>query len=310
MTNQDWANQSKNPVLLYTPHAAPMQMAFYTGSMFPAEYKNDAFVAMRGSWNRVPPSGYEVVRIRFDKAGNPVKFEPFLNGFLVKGGAPDGKDANFARLAGLAMLKDGSMLVADDTNNIIYRVSYKPKALPPIMSREDISLNLPETANAKTTIQVKSSAFANMGVIPDKYSDYFDKISPEISWSGIPNNAKSLVLMLEDPDAALKPVTHWIIANIEPNVTSLPENIMKTENYNGAAQGGNITGKIGYYGPKPPPADLPHHYHFQIFALDTKLNLPGGFNRQSLLDAMKGHVVAKGETVGIYQRKPDVRQKQ
>jgi len=310
LTNEDWAKQSKNPVLLYTPHAAPMQMAFNTGAMFPAEYKNDAFVAMRGSWNRIPPSGYEVVRIRFDQSGNPAKIEPFLTGFLVKGGAPDGKDAHFARIAGLAMMRDGSMLVTDDTNNIIYRISYNAKTIPPIMSRDNISMLLPETASARGQITVKSSAFANMGMIADKYSDYFQGVSPEISWTGVPQNAKSLVLMMEDPDASLKPVTHWIMANISPNVTGLPENVTKTEKYGDATQGVNNTGKVGYYGPRPPPADKPHNYHFQIFALDTKLNLPSGFNRQALLDAMKGHVIAKGETVGTYQRRPDIRDKQ
>ncbi len=115
--------------------------------------------------------------------------------------------------------------------------------------------------------------------------------------------------MMEDPDANLKPITHWIMANIAPNQASLPENVMKMEMANGAMQGANITGKSGYYGPKPPPADKPHAYHFQVFALDTKLNLPSGFNRQALLDAMKNHVIAKGEVVGMYQRKPDVRDK-
>jgi len=147
-----------------------------------------------------------------------------------------------------------------------------------------------------------------MGMIPNKFSDYYQGVSPELSWTGVPNNAKSLVLMIEDPDASLKPVTHWIVANIAPNATSLPENIMKgMEMVNGAMQGANVTGKIGYYGPKPPRDDPPHKYHFQIFALDTKLNLPSGFNRQALLDAMKAHVIAKGETVGMYRRKPDIR---
>lgn len=305
LTNEQWAKQSENPVLMYTPHAAPLQMLFYTGSQFPAEYKNDAFVAFRGSWNRIPPSGYEVVRIKFDKSGKPIKFEPFLTGFLVKNGSPEGKDAQFARLAGIAQLKDGSMLVTDDTNNIIYRVSYGKSAMPPIMSREDISMNLVETANASKTIQVKSSSFSNGGMIPDKYSAYFENASPNISWSNVPKNAKSVVLMMEDPDASLKPVTHWIIANIPVNVTGFAENeIMKT-----AIEGGNHTGKIGYYGMMPPPDDKPHGYHFQVFALDTMLKLPNGFNRQALLDAMKNHVIAKGETVGMYQRKPDYREK-
>lgn len=309
LTNEDWARQSKNPALLYTAHSAPMQMIFYTGTQFPAEYRNDAFVAMRGSWNRIPPSGYEVVRIRFDRAGNPTAFEPFLTGFLVKGGAPDGKDGHFARLAGIAQMRDGSMIVSDDTNNIIYRVSYNQKTMPPIMSREDISMKLPETSDAPATIQVKSSMFSNMGMLADKYSAYFDDVSPEISWSNIPRNAQSLVVMMEDPDADLKPVTHWIVANIVPTVTGFPENMMKTETAGGAIQGANHTGKIGYYGPMPPPADKPHKYHFQVFALDTKLNLPSGYNRQALLDAMKGHVVAKGELIGMYQRKPDERDK-
>ncbi len=311
LTSDDWAKQSVNPTLLYTPHAAPMQMAFNTGAMFPAEYKNDAFVAMRGSWNRNPPSGYEVVRVRFDQSGNPKSIEPFLTGFFVKGGAPDGKDAHFARPVGLAQLKDGSLLLTDDTNDIIYRISYNAKQMPPIMARDNVSMLLPETANAKSTITVKSAAFGEMGTIADKFSDYFQGVSPEISWTGVPANAKSLVLMMEDPDAALKPVTHWIVANIAPNATSLAENTPKGMEMitNGAMQGANITGKIGYYGPKPPRADPPHKYHFQVFALDTKLNLPSGFNRQALLDAMKGHVVGKGETVGTYQRKPDYRDK-
>jgi Raf kinase inhibitor-like YbhB/YbcL family protein len=233
-----------------------------------------------------------------------------LTGFLVKGGAPGGKGAHFGRLAGLAQMKDGSMLVTDDTNNIIYCISYNLKAMPPIMSRDYISVLLPEIAGANATITVQTSAFQNNGMIPDKYSNYYAGVSPELKWSGVPNNAKSLVLMMEDPDAALKPVTHWIMANIAPNVTGLPENVMKTEMANGAMQGANITGKIGYYGPKPPREDPPHKYHFQVFALDTKLDLPSGFNRQALLDAMENHVVAKGEIVGMYQRKPDVRNKE
>lgn len=309
LTNEDWAKQSEQPVLLYTPHAAPMQMAFYTGTMFPAEFRNDAFVAMRGSWNRNPPSGYEIVRVRFDKSGNPQKIESFMSGFLVKGGAPDGKDGHFARPVGLAQMKDGSLLLTDDTNNIIYRIAYNQKTMPAIMSREDISMNLAETARAPLTIRVKAKSFADGAMIPDAHSAYFQDISPEISWSGVPQNAKSLVLMMEDPDANIKPVTHWLAANIAPTMTGLAENMPKLETANGVLQGANYNGKTGYYGPMPPAGDKPHNYHFQIFALDTRLDLPSGFNRQALLDAMKGHVIAKGETVGKYQRRPDRRDK-
>lgn len=313
LTNEDWARQSENPVLLYTAHSAPMQMTFYTGSQFPAEYRNDAFVAMRGSWNRTPPSGYEVVRVRFDQTGKATRIEPFLTGFLVKGGSPEGKDAHFARLAGTAMMRDGSLLVSDDTNNVIYRVSYgNSPNMPAIMNREMISMMLPETAAARGAITVRSNSFQTGAPMPDKFSAYYDDISPALEWSGVPQNAKSVVVMMEDPDAANKPVVHWLIANLAPNVTKLPENMMKTDKLaqmGNAMQGANMTGKIGYYGPKPPPKDKPHNYHFQVFALDTMLNLPAGFNRQALLDAMKNHVVAKGELVGTYQRRPDVRDK-
>ncbi|TDH23537.1 sorbosone dehydrogenase family protein [Segetibacter sp. 3557_3] len=107
------------PTLVYDAHAAPMQMVFYTGTKYPAEYRNDAFVAMRGSWNRSEPSGYKVVRMHFE-GGKPVRFDDFLSGFLV-----NNNKAHFGRLVGLAMHSDGSLLVSDDTNGVIYRVAYQ-----------------------------------------------------------------------------------------------------------------------------------------------------------------------------------------
>lgn len=311
MTKEDWARTSKKPTLLYTPHSAPMQMAFYTGAMFPAEYKNDAFVSMRGSWNRKPPSGYEVVRVRFDASGQPKSIEPFMTGFLVKGGSPDGKDGQFARIAGIAVAKDGALLVSDDSNNIIYRIAYNKNTqhaqMNTLMNRYGvISMMLPETQNATAQITVSSNAFTNNAMIPDKHSAYNQDQSPAISWSNAPQGAKSFVLMTEDPDAlSPKPFVHWLVANIPANVMSLTEGLAKTDKLmNGAMQGGTNKGNVGYYGPKPPAGEPPHHYHFQIFALDKMLDLPAGFNRQALLDAMRGHVLAKGELVGTYQRKP------
>jgi glucose/arabinose dehydrogenase len=108
-----------SPALTYTAHTAPIAMLFYNGTMFPADYRGDAFVAMHGSWNRKPASGYEVVRIKFEN-GKPLRIEPFLTGFLVANGG-----GQFGRPAGLAVLKDGSLLVSDDDNGVIYRVTYK-----------------------------------------------------------------------------------------------------------------------------------------------------------------------------------------
>ncbi len=119
----EYAKTTTPPVGTYTAHAAPIQMAFYTGESFPEEYRGDAFVAMHGSWNRKPPSGYEVVRIDF-RDGKPAEFLPFLTGFRVGEDDPDARPTAFARPAGIAIAPDGALLVSDDANGAIYRVAY------------------------------------------------------------------------------------------------------------------------------------------------------------------------------------------
>lgn len=120
-TLDDWDKSSERPVLTWTAHAASMQMVFYTGGQFPADYKGDALATMHGSWNRNPPSGYEVVRIHFNN-GKPEKIEPFVEGFLMKKG---GQWARFARPFGLAQLQDGSVLMGDEQNGVIYQITYR-----------------------------------------------------------------------------------------------------------------------------------------------------------------------------------------
>jgi glucose/arabinose dehydrogenase len=117
-TKDAFCPTTESPALTLQAHNAPIGMAFYTGAQFPAEYRNDAFVALRGSWNRNPPGGYKVVRIRFEN-GQPVRAEDFVTGWLVNGGR-----AQFARVTGVAVARDGALLVADDSNGVIYRVSY------------------------------------------------------------------------------------------------------------------------------------------------------------------------------------------
>jgi glucose/arabinose dehydrogenase len=114
------AAKSEPPVMSYTAHAAPIGMVFYTAGMFPDEYQNDAFVAMHGSWNAYPAVGYSVVRVRYSKEGRPEKFEEFATGWLTEGGK-----SHFGRPAGVAVAKDGSLLVSDDANGVIYRISYE-----------------------------------------------------------------------------------------------------------------------------------------------------------------------------------------
>ncbi|MCU7495376.1 MAG: sorbosone dehydrogenase family protein [Ignavibacteria bacterium] len=121
MTKEEYCKKTIPMAMGYTPHTAPIAMVFYDGGMFPKEYKNDAFSAMHGSWNKKPPAGYEVIRIHFEN-GKPVKFEQFLKGFLFNNGK-----SQFGRPAGLCVAKDGSLLVSDDNNGVIYRVSYGSK---------------------------------------------------------------------------------------------------------------------------------------------------------------------------------------
>ncbi|MDJ1506138.1 PQQ-dependent sugar dehydrogenase [Cytophagaceae bacterium BD1B2-1] len=119
-TYEQYLAKTTLPLLQYEAHSAPLAMVFYTGSQFPSEYQTDAFVAMRGSWNRRDPVGYKVVRLRFEN-GQPTRFEDFLTGFLI-----NNNTSHFGRLAGLTVHTDGSLLVSDDTNGVIYRVSYTP----------------------------------------------------------------------------------------------------------------------------------------------------------------------------------------
>jgi glucose/arabinose dehydrogenase len=123
VTKESYCPGTEPSTLGYQAHSSPIGFLFYGGAQFPAEYRGDAFVAFRGSWNRAVPTGYKVVRIHF-AGGMPAPIgsspvEDFLTGFLIENGA-----AHFGRLAGLAVDASGALLVAEDTNGIIYRVSY------------------------------------------------------------------------------------------------------------------------------------------------------------------------------------------
>jgi Raf kinase inhibitor-like YbhB/YbcL family protein len=156
---------------------------------------------------------------------------------------------------------------------------------------------------ASASIQVRSSAFEPGQRIPERFTAYDEGISPPLGWNGVPAGTRSLVLIMEDPDAPMRePFVHWLMYNIPPETTSLPEGIPgepRLDDPPGALQGVNSRGSIGYFGPRDPP----HHYHFQIFALDTKLRLPPGVDRPTLAEAMSGHVLAKGELVGRCRRR-------
>jgi glucose/arabinose dehydrogenase len=106
------------PAIEFEAHTASLGVRFYTGTMFPAEYRNDAFVAQHGSWNRSAPIGYRIMRVRFDERGKAAALEVFAHGWL----RPDG--SRFGRPVDLAILNDGSMLVSDGHAGAIYRITY------------------------------------------------------------------------------------------------------------------------------------------------------------------------------------------
>ncbi len=118
MSYEAYKKKTKYPLLTYDAHSSGLDMKFYSGKQFPQEYQGDAFVAFHGSWNRSKPVGYKVVRVRFEK-GQPKEFQDFVTGFLVDGGK-----AQFGRVVGLATHTDGSLLVTDDANGVVYRVSH------------------------------------------------------------------------------------------------------------------------------------------------------------------------------------------
>jgi Raf kinase inhibitor-like YbhB/YbcL family protein len=171
--------------------------------------------------------------------------------------------------------------------------------------REPITFERPEMADAPASITVRSSAFSNGAAIPDRYADYGGKTSPPLEWSGVPEGAKSVALIVDDPDAPRPtPYVHWVLYKLAATVTRLPEDVPKAprpDSLGGALQGKSDNGSVGYFGPRPPPGG-PHHYHFQVFALDNVPALDPGATKDRLLGAMNGHVLAKGQLVGTYQK--------
>ena len=145
-------------------------------------------------------------------------------------------------------------------------------------------------------MKITSSAFQQGGNIPSKFSCDGPNTNPPLQISDAPPGAKSLVLIVDDPDAPSGLFTHWAVWNISPQTTTVAEGSTPK-----GVQGTSDFGKSGYGGPCPPSGA--HRYYFKIFALDRELDLRSGAKRSQLDAAMKGHVVAQGELMGRYSRK-------
>lgn len=152
--------------------------------------------------------------------------------------------------------------------------------------------NLTTTGNMKIT----SSAFQNGGDIPVKYSCNGENINPEFAITGVPTQAKSLLLILEDPDAPFGTFTHWIVYNINPTTTLIPAN-----NYTEKAQlAQNDLGKLEYTGPCPPTGK--HRYNFKLFALDTLLDVPAGAGKNKVAELAKPHIIDAALLTGLFAK--------
>ncbi len=149
---------------------------------------------------------------------------------------------------------------------------------------------------AGAKMKVTSSAFQEGGNIPSKFTCDGDNASPPLQIAGVPSEAKTLVLIADDPDAPGGLFTHWLVWNIPPQTNSIAEGSAPK-----GVHGTNDFGKSGYGAPCPPSGT--HRYYFRVFALDRELTLPAGAKRSQLNGAMKGHVVAQGELMGRYSRK-------
>jgi Raf kinase inhibitor-like YbhB/YbcL family protein len=142
-------------------------------------------------------------------------------------------------------------------------------------------------------LKITSPAFEHNQTIPVKYTR--QGVNPPLSISGIPENTKSLTLIVDDPDAPNGTFDHWIVYNITPQQKQIAEQSVPGTTGLNSDQGHD------YIGPCPPPGK-PHRYFFKVYALDTMLNVDPKSTKEDIENAMKSHILAKGQLIGLYQR--------
>ena len=148
-----------------------------------------------------------------------------------------------------------------------------------------------------TDLELKSPAFSDGDPMPEKYGLTEENVNPPLEFEGVPEGAESLVLLMDDPDAmepAGKVWDHWVVWNIDPTTTKIPEGSTPS----GATEGMTNFGKTGYGGPNPP--DKVHTYRFRLYALDSELDLSETATKEDVEDAMKEHILAEAELSGTF----------
>jgi hypothetical protein len=156
-------------------------------------------------------------------------------------------------------------------------------------------------------LTITTPEFKHEGRIPAKIGCEGQDSSPQLHWSGVPQNCQSLVLISDDPDAPdpqnpKMTWVHWVVYDLPPDSSGLDERQPKEGTLaNGAKQGITDFGSIGYGGPCPPIGE--HRYYFKLYALDTRLDLPPGQSKKNIEEAMAGHILEQAELIGLYQKK-------
>lgn len=163
-------------------------------------------------------------------------------------------------------------------------------------------------APPKPGLTITSTAFEDGGIIPAKYTQAdSNPVSPKLEWTNVPAGTVTFALILHDPDVALQKKTddvlHWMIFNIPGTAHELPEAVpANAQTSDGAVQAKNLRGGVGFMGPGAPAVGPYHHYTFELFALDTKLDLGADATRADVLKAIDGHILGKGVLVGRFHR--------
>jgi Raf kinase inhibitor-like YbhB/YbcL family protein len=166
-----------------------------------------------------------------------------------------------------------------------------------------ILLTLLTSAQEAFKMEIISPSIKQGGTIPTVHTCDGTDISPALSWTGVPEGAKSLVLIVDDPDAPMGTWAHWILYNLPPETTGLPENIQELPV--GTRRGETSFRYTHYGGPCPP--DREHRYYFKLYALDSLIDLPEGAKQEQVEKAMEGHQLAKAVLMGRYNRPQNMR---
>jgi Raf kinase inhibitor-like YbhB/YbcL family protein len=171
-------------------------------------------------------------------------------------------------------------------------------------SGEAITILKVDPRDEGAALAVYSTSQSPDGRLDDRHSAYHDNLSPPLTWTDV-EGAEAYALVVEDPDAPRElPFVHWMIWNIPPEAGGLPQGLPNAERLvtpQGVIQGKNDNGGYGWFGPRPPVGHGVHRYYFQLFALDQRLEMGPDTPLNELLNALKGHTIAKGEMVATYE---------